>query len=76
MQKWKIASIAGIAAGAIVLVCVLAGLLFSDSLANRFIKPRILAAFAEAYPGYAIRIAEMHYSPFTNRFTSGEYQNV
>lgn len=68
MKKWKIASIAGIAAGAIVLVCALAGLLFSDSIADRFIKPRILEALAEAYPGTAIRIGEMHYSPMTNRF--------
>jgi hypothetical protein len=64
----KIASYAGIATGAIVLVCVLALLLFPDPFVNRFIKPRVTKAFAEAYPAYSIRIADMHYSVFKNRF--------
>ncbi|MGA9363479.1 MAG: hypothetical protein WBW16_03835 [Bacteroidota bacterium] len=64
----KKASYAGFAAGAIVLVCVLALLLFPDPLVNRFIKPRITKAFAEAYPAYSIRIADMNYSLLKNRF--------
>jgi hypothetical protein len=68
LSTLKRASYAGIAAGAMVLVCVLALLLFSDPLANRFIKPRIIRAFAEAYPTYAIRLADMHYSVVRNRF--------
>ncbi len=62
------ASYAGFAAGAIVLVCVLALLLFSDPLVNRFIKPGITKALTEAYPSYSIRLADMNYSVFKNRF--------
>lgn len=68
LSPLKIASYAGFAVGAIVLVCVLALLLFPDPLVNRFIKPRITKAFAEAYPAYTIRIAEMNYSVLKNRF--------
>ncbi len=50
------------------LVCVLALLLFSDPLVNRYIKPRITKAFAEAYPAYSIRVADMHYNVLKNRF--------
>jgi hypothetical protein len=35
---------------------------------NRFIKPRITKALAEAYPAYSIRIADMNYSVIKNRF--------
>ena len=68
LSPLKIASYAGIALGAVVLVCVLALLLFPDPFVNRFIQPRITKAFAEAYPAYSIRIADMHYSFFKNRF--------
>ena len=68
LSPLKIASYAGIALGAVVLVCVLALLLLPDPFVNRFIQPRITQAFAEAYPAYSIRIANMHYSFFKNRF--------
>ena len=68
LSSLKIASYAAFAIGAIVLICVLVLLLFSDPLVNRFIKPRITKAFAEAYPAYTLRIADMHYSVLMNRF--------
>ncbi|MGB2867645.1 MAG: hypothetical protein WBD36_04295 [Bacteroidota bacterium] len=49
------------------LICVLAILLFPDPVVNRFIKPRITQAFAEAYPAYSLRTSDMHYSVFKNR---------
>ncbi len=64
----RIASIAGIVVGAIVLVCVLGILVFADPLVDRFLKPRITTAVAESYPAYAMRIGEMKYSVFGNRF--------
>jgi len=70
-RKWtpsKIALYAGYAVGAIVLLCVLALLLFSDALVNKYIKPRITEAFADAYPAYSLRTSDMHYSLLTNRF--------
>ena len=68
LSPLKRVSYAGAAVGALVLVCVLALLLFPDPLVNRFIKPRITEAFAEAYPAYSIRIADMNYSVLKNRF--------
>jgi len=50
-----------------VLLCVLAVLLFQDTLVNRFIKPRITKAFADAYPAYSLRIADMNYNILKNR---------
>ena len=64
----KMALYVGFAVGTIVLLCVLTLLLFPDSLVNTFIKPRVTKAFAEAYPAYSIRIADMKYSVFKNRF--------
>jgi hypothetical protein len=68
LSPLKMASYAGIAAGALLIVCVLALMLFSDSLANKYVKPRVIKAFAEAYPAYSLHLADMHYSFFTNRF--------
>jgi hypothetical protein len=67
LSPLKIASYVGFTVGAIVLVCVLVLLLFPNPLVNKFIKPRITKAFAEAYPAYSIRIAEMNYSILKNR---------
>jgi hypothetical protein len=64
----KIPSYAGYTVGAIVLVCMLALLLVSDPLVNRFIKARITRALAEAYPAYSIRIANVSYSILRDRF--------
>jgi hypothetical protein len=64
----KIALYAVFAIGTIVLVCALVLLFFPDPLVNSFIKPRITKAFAEAYPAYSIRIADMNYSVLRNRF--------
>ena len=64
----KIASYAAIAVGAIALLFVLVLLFFVDPLVNRYVKPKITKAFAETYPAYSLRVADMHYSLFTNRF--------
>jgi hypothetical protein len=63
----KIALHTGLAAGAILLVCVLVLLLFPDPFMNTFIKPRIAKAFVEAYPAYKIRFTGMNYNFFKNR---------
>ena len=64
----KILSNAGIAIGAVVLACALVLFIFIGTYMNRFIKPRITKAFADAYPAYSIRIADMNYSVAKNRF--------
>ncbi len=68
LSPFKSAWAAGIAAGALVLVGMLALLLYPDPLVNRFIRPRIAGALAEAYPAYTVRMAAMKYSVFENRF--------
>ena len=68
MSPLEIASYAGLAIGALGLVCILALLIFTDPLVNWFIKPRITKAFVEAYPTYSIRIGNMNYSVLKNRF--------
>ncbi len=58
------------AAVSIGIVVVLAGALLAfvpDFVANRFLKGRVIAAFGEAYPAYALRIGGMHYSIWTNQ---------
>ncbi len=68
LSPGKRASYAGVAVGALVLVCMLVLSLFLDPLVNRYIKPRIMKAFTEAYPNYSIRIPDMSYSIVKNRF--------
>ena len=68
LSPLKIVSYAGVAIGAIVLLSVLVLLFFPDPFVNRFVKPRITRAFAEAYPAYSIRIADMNCSILKNRF--------
>lgn len=63
----KLARKAILVAGAVVLVCAAVVLLFHDSLLNRFVKPKITQALAEAYPAYSIRIAGMSYGILLHR---------
>jgi hypothetical protein len=68
LSPLKIGSYAVIAIGALALIYVLVSLLFTGTFMNKFIKPRIIKAFADAYPTYSLRIADMNYSIFQNRF--------
>ena len=68
LSPLKIASYADIAVGAIVLICILVSIFSMGTIMNNFIKPRITKAFADAYPAYTIRIADMDYSILKNRF--------
>jgi hypothetical protein len=63
----RVAAYAGLAVGAIVVVCMLVLLFFPDVLVNRFIKDRISKAQAGGHPAYSIRIAGVHYSAWENR---------
>jgi hypothetical protein len=68
LSPLKRASHPGAIIGAVVFICLLALLLYPDPLVNVFIKPRITKAFEKAYPAYSLRIADMNYSVFKNRF--------
>ncbi|MGB5105844.1 MAG: hypothetical protein WBP29_15230 [Candidatus Zixiibacteriota bacterium] len=58
----------GITVGAIFVVVLLALLALTDPLMNWLVKPRIAEAFNQKHPAYALRIGDMHYSVFRNRF--------
>jgi len=58
---------AGLAVGAVVLVCVLIFLFFPDTYINGFLKNQIIKAFTRAYPAVSIRIAGVHYNIWENR---------
>ncbi len=61
------ASRAAVIAGALLLIIVVAFLLFTDPLVNWLVRPRIISAFNEAYPAYALHIGGMRYSIADNR---------
>jgi len=65
----KVAAYAGLAVGAITLVCVLVLLCFPDVFLNRFLKDRITRAQAEAYPAFSVHIAGLHCNVWENRMT-------
>jgi hypothetical protein len=64
----KIAKYGGIAAGSLVLFCLITLQIFSYRLVNKYVRPKVIKAFVEAYPSYSIRLSDMHYNFFTNRF--------
>ncbi len=63
----KVAAYAGLAVGAVVLICALVFLFFPDTYINGYLKNQIIKAFTRAYPAYSIRIAGVHYNIWKNR---------
>lgn len=63
----KVAAYAGLAFGAVVLVCVLVFLFFPDTYINGYLKNQIIKAFTRAYPAYSIRIEGVYYNICRNR---------
>lgn len=52
--------------GALLVFCVFAFLIFRDPLINWYAKDEAASAFARAYPGYSIRLGDLHYSVWKN----------
>src|SRR4030066_188993 len=63
----KVAAYAGLAFGAVVLICALVFLFFPDTYINGYLKNQIIKAFTRAYPAVSIRIAGVHYNIWKNR---------
>src|SRR4030067_3590022 len=63
----KVAAYAGLAFGAVVLICVLVFLFFPDTYINGYLKNQIIKGFKKAYPAYSIRIAGVHFNIWKNR---------
>ena len=66
LSPHKIASYAGFATGAILLICVLVLLFFPNPFLNKIIKPRITGALAKAYPAYSLSLGDIKYNVFKN----------
>src|SRR5512135_2862156 len=60
----------GAALVALVLALALLVLGFGDAILNRYGKGKAERAFAEAHPGYALRIGELDYSVAANRLVA------
>jgi hypothetical protein len=57
---------AGWAAASLLLVGVLSLLIIPDPFVNAILVPRLIRTFEEAYPGYSLRLAGLHYSVLGN----------
>lgn len=67
LTRWKLVKYASIAGGAIVIVCILLLFLFPDIYLNRYFKARIIKDFTSGYPGYSMRISDLHFNVLKNR---------
>jgi hypothetical protein len=66
-QSWpKVVKYVSFILGAVILICVLIFIFFSDPLINTFLKDRITKAISEAYPAYSIKLGDMHYNVWKN----------
>src|SRR4030095_6989753 len=60
----------GASLGALVLVVAVLILVFGGAILNRYGKGKAERAFAEAHPGYALRIGELDYAMGANRLVA------
>jgi hypothetical protein len=60
----------GLSLGALVLAGAVLIFLFSGAILNRYVKGKAERAFAEAHPGYALRIGELDYAVGANRLVA------
>jgi hypothetical protein len=71
LSIWKIAAYVSLVVGGIVIVCMVVLLLFPDIFINGYFKYRIIKEFTSAYPGYSIRISDLHFNILENRIEFG-----
>jgi hypothetical protein len=60
----------GLSLGALVLAVTVFILVFGGAILNRYGKEKAARAFAEAHPGYALRIGELDYAVGANRLVA------
>ncbi len=61
---------AGLSVGALVLAVAVLLLVFGDAVLNRYGKAKAERVFAEAHPGYALRIGDLDYAVMPNRLVA------
>lgn len=66
----RLAAYVGSSFGALVLAVMVFLLVFGGAILNRYGRAKVERAFAEAHPGYALRIGELEYSVGANRLVA------
>ena len=66
----RLSAYVGASLGALVLAVAVLILVFGGAILNRYGKGKAERAFAEAHPGYALRIGELDYSVGANRLVA------
>lgn len=66
----RLSAYVGLSVGALVLAVAVLILFFGHAILNRYGKEKAERAFAEAHPGYALRIGELDYAVFANRLVA------
>jgi hypothetical protein len=66
----RLSACVGASLGALVLAVAVVIFLFSGAILNRYVKGKAERAFAEAHPGYALRIGELDYAVGANRLVA------
>jgi len=66
----RLSACVGASLGALVLTVAVIIFLFSGAILNRYVKGKAERAFAEAHPGYALRIGKLDYAVGANRLVA------
>jgi hypothetical protein len=66
----RLSAYVGLCLGAVVLAVAVLIFVFGDAILNRYGKEKAERAFAEAHPGYALRIGELDYAVVANRLVA------
>jgi hypothetical protein len=66
----RLSAYVGLCLGALVLAVAVLILVFGGAILNRYGKEKAERAFAEAHPGYALRIGELDYAVGANRLVA------
>ena len=70
LSLWRLSAYVGASLGALVLAGAVLILVFGGAILNRYGKEKAERAFAEAHPGYALRIGELDYAVGANRLVA------
>jgi hypothetical protein len=70
VPAWRLLAYVGASLGALVLALVVLIFVFGGAILNRFGKEKAERAFAQAHPGYVLRIGELNYAMGANRLAA------
>ncbi len=70
LSLWRLSGYVGLCLGAVVLAVTVLIFVFGGAILNRYGKEKAERAFAEAHPGYALRIGALDYAVGANRLVA------